>query len=143
AHVYGIWREGDIITFGSPGVNLISYYLHHHPSNEWNPVIPAYFGVDEEGQYIYSTATGIKYRMENDYGQGKQVIDYALITLYYDANDDRYILMLAGLSGVTTKEICRWLSTNPPMDGVAMILKFTDYEGDFQPDLVEVVEIIY
>ena len=142
SRVHGIWRNGNVITFGSPGVNLISYYLHHHPDNNWGPVIPAYFGVDELGQYIYSTKTGNKYRMENDYGMGRKVIDYALVTLYYDVRDDRYIMMLAGLSGVTTREICRWLSTGVQLSGQAMILKFTDNEGDFQPDEIEIMEII-
>jgi len=140
--VYGVWRGGDVITFGSPGVNLISYLLHHHPDNNWSPVIPAYFGVDEHGQYIYSSRTNTKYRMVGDYGRGVEVIDYALIALYYDPQGDRYILMLAGLSGVTTREVSKWLSTQPSMHGVAIILRFIDREGDFQPDVAEIVDVI-
>ncbi|MEM1574264.1 MAG: hypothetical protein QXY96_07310, partial [Candidatus Methanomethylicaceae archaeon] len=142
SHVYGIWRSGNVITFGSPGVNLISYYLHHHPDNNWNPIIPAYFGVDAQGQYIYSTATGNTYRMINDYGQGKTVTDYSLIALYYDDSNNRYIMMIAGLSGVTTRETCKWIATQPQLEGKAMILKFIDYEGDFQPDYIEIIEIM-
>ena len=140
--VYGVWRDGNVITFGSPGVNLISYYLHHHPDNNWSPVIPAYFGVDEYGQYIYSSRTDTKYRIVGDYGKGEEVIDYALIALYHDSRGDRYILILAGLSGVTTREASKWLSTLPTMHGVAIILRFTDHEGDFQPDVAEIVEVI-
>jgi hypothetical protein len=145
-HVYNIWRTGNIITFGSPAVNTITSYYHNITTSSGEPVLPAYMdrdGTGAQGQYIYSNATEKYYRMINDYGQGQPVTDYAMITLHYDSQDDRYVLMVAGLSGYSTRKAAGWLSNLPQMEGAAMILELYDSEGDGQIENIIIKEIIY
>jgi len=139
--VIGIFKKGNIITFGGLGVNLITWY-YHSLTYRGIQVLDTYMASDEEGIYIYSTATKSKYRMVNDYGQGTSVTDYAMIVLHYDDIDDRYVLLIAGLSGYSTSEATKWLSSYPSIDGKAVILKMTDNEGDGIIDNIEIAELI-
>ena len=144
--VYKIWRTGNIIAFGSPTVNTVSWYYHYYrktPSNE--SVLPVYIGKDgsgPQGQYIYSKSSLTKYRMVNDYGQGKNVTDYAMVVLYHDTLDDRYVIISAGLSGYATREAASWLATNPAMTGSAIILRLFDAQGDGTIDQITIAEIV-
>jgi hypothetical protein len=136
-----IFKQGNIITFGGLGVNLITWY-YHSLTYKGIQILAAYMASDAQGMYIYSTATGTKYRMINDYGQGKPVTDYAMIVLHYDNVDNRYVLIIAGLSGYSTSEAAKWLSSYPNISGRAVILKMTDNEGDGIIDSTEIAEII-
>jgi subtilisin family serine protease len=136
-----IFKQGNIITFGGLGVNLITWY-YHSLTYRGIQILAAYMASDAQGMYIYSTATGTKYRMINDYGQGKPVTDYAMIVLHYDNVDNRYVLIIAGLSGYSTSEAAKWLSSYPNISGRAVILKMTDNEGDGIIDSTEIAEII-
>jgi hypothetical protein len=141
SNVTKIFKQGNIITFGGLGVNLITWY-YHSLTYRGVQVLAAYMASDAQGMYIYSTATGSKYRMVNDYGQGKPVTDYAMIVLHYDNMDNRYVLLIAGLSGYSTSEAAKWLSSYPNISGRAVILKMTDNEGDGIIDSIEIAEII-
>jgi len=140
-HVIRIYRPGNIITTGGPGVNLISWY-YHHMTVDGQPVLPVYIDVDAQGAYIYSKASDTKYRMVNDYSQGLPVTDYAMIVLHYDEADGRYVLINAGLSGYSGWTAAEWLATLPPMSGTAIILRFYDEQGDGIIDTIEVVETV-
>ena len=140
-HVIRIFKKGNIITFGGPGVNLISWYYHYLTHNGVQK-LAAYMAFDENGVYIYSPVSGLKYRMVNDYGQGLPVTDYAMIVLHYDYMDDRYLLLISGLSGYSTSEASKWISGFPTMSGIAVILRMVDNEGDGIMDSVEVAEIV-
>ena len=140
-HVRGFTKSGNIITFGGPVVNLITKY-YHDLSYSGAQILAAYMDVDAGGYYIYSTATGNKYHMVNDYGQGKPVTDYAMIVFHYDSSDGRYVLIVAGLSGYSTYEAAKWLSNKPSMSGRAIILRITDNEGDGTIENVEVIETV-
>jgi hypothetical protein len=146
-HVTEIYRPGNVVAFGSPSVNTISWYYHYYkttPSGE--SVLPAYIGRDGpglSGQYIYSKASQSYYRMDNDYGQGIPVTDYAMISLYHDHPDNRWALIVAGLSGYSTREAARWLSGFPTMDCEAVILRLIDDQGDGEIESVEVVETVH
>jgi subtilisin family serine protease len=140
-NVTKIFKPGNIITFGGPGVNLITWY-YHSLTYRGVQVLAAYMASDVQGMYIYSTASGLKYRMVNDYGHGTPVTDYAMIVLHYDNIDNRYVLLIAGLSGYSTSEAAKWLSSYPSISGRAVILKMIDNEGDGIIDSIEIAEII-
>ncbi|MEM2668194.1 MAG: S8 family peptidase, partial [Candidatus Methanomethylicaceae archaeon] len=140
-HVIRIFRGGNIITLGGPTVNLISWYYH---SLTYRGIqrLAAYMASDAQGMFIYSPTTGNVYRMVNDYGQGLPVTDYAMIVLHYDHIDDRYLLLIAGLSGYSSSEAAKWLSSFPTMSGKAIILRMIDNEGDGIIDTIEIAEIV-
>jgi hypothetical protein len=145
SHVTDVWRAGNIITFGSPSVNTVSNY-YHNQTEGGVPVLPVYMdrdGAGAQGQFIYSSSSTNEYRMTNDYGQGYPVTDYAMVTLHYDEGDDRYVLIVAGLSGYATREAAGWLSSLPDMDGAAVILELNDAEGDGQIESITVKETVY
>ena len=140
-NVTRIFRPGNIITFGGPGVNLITWY-YHSLTYRGIQILPAYMASDAQGVYIYSTATRSKYRMVNDYGRNAPVTDYAMIVLHYDNADSRYVLIVAGLSGYSTSEAAKWLSSYPTVSGRAVILRIVDNEGDGIIDSVQIAEIV-
>lgn len=134
-----------VIAFGSPRVNLVSYWLNKTQGTAWftedDPNNPTW-----DSQHI-KTVTGNVYTMSSDYGKNQQVTDYGMILVYKDGN--RYVVMVAGLSGVSTRGTARWLSQNietlntyKPLDNKAVILRFVDEEGDFEPDYVTIQEIV-
>ena len=140
-NVLEIYRAGNIITFGGLGVNLVMWryhYLTYHGIQS----LPVYMAADAQGPYIYSPSSHNIYRMQNDYGKGLKVTDYAMITLHRDTNDNRYVLIIAGLSGYSTKYGAMWLSNFPEMHGKAIILKMIDNEGDGYIDTISIAEEI-
>ncbi|OYT57601.1 MAG: peptide transporter [Desulfurococcales archaeon ex4484_217_2] len=142
-NVIRIRPKTNIITFGGPYVNLITYYYHYEKKDEnGEPILPVYIGFDAEGAYIYSKASGVKYRMENDYFQGKKVVDYATVILYYDEGEGRYVLLIMGLSGHSTRAAIKYLPNLTNYEAEAIILKLIDYEGDTKIDEIEIVETI-
>ena len=79
--------------------------------------------------------------MTNDYAQGKVVTDYAMIVLHYDSADDRYVLIVAGLSGFSTKAAAEWLAENKDsLTGTGIVLKFVDNEGDGVHETITIQE---
>jgi hypothetical protein len=146
-HVFNIYRPGNIITFGFPTVNTISWYYNYYKLTPAGiSVLPVYFGVDSGGAFIHSKFSGGTYRMINDYFKGVPVIDYAVIELYHDVESDRYILIVAGLSGFSTRESAKYLATSllqhTTLNGKAVILELYDKEGDAVIDDIRVVETI-
>ena len=140
--VYRIYRPGNVVAVGGPGVNLVTWLYHYGKTVEGEPVLPVYIGFDEEGAFIYSKASGMKYRMENDYYQGKPVTDYAMIVGYNDVEDGRYVIIVAGLSGFSTWNAAKWLSENMQIDCSAVILRLYDENGDTIPEEITIAEII-
>jgi len=131
-HTLYLYRPGNIITTGGRGVNLVTMH--------YNDKLCVRMGKDEQGDYIYSTKTGNKYRMINEYFQGKDVTDYAMIVLYKDI--DRYVLISAGLSGFSTRAASEWLSQMPQMSGMGIILKLYDPDGDGKNHIITIEEIV-
>jgi hypothetical protein len=140
-HVTKIFKRGNIITFGGLGINLVSWY-YHSLTYRGIQILAAYMAADAQGIFIYVPASGSVYRMTNDYGQGLPVTDYAMIVLHYDNMDDRYVLLIAGLSGYSSSQAAGWLSNFPKMSGRAVILRMIDNEGDGIIDSTEIAEIV-
>ncbi|MEM2169722.1 MAG: S8 family serine peptidase [Candidatus Bathyarchaeia archaeon] len=140
-HAIRIFMPGNVITMGGILVNLVTWY-YHDLTYRGIQQLPAYMAADAQGFYIYSPVSGNIYRMVNDYGQGVDVIDYAMIVLHYDPADNRYVLIIAGLSGYATMEAGKWLAQTPNLTGRAIILRFIDYSGDAIIDQIEIAEII-
>jgi hypothetical protein len=146
-HVYEIYKPGNVVAFGSPAVNTVSWYYHNYlTTSSGESVLPAYMerdGSGYSGQFIHSKSSGIDYRMDNDYGQGVPVTDYAMVTLYHDTPEARWVLVVAGLSGYSTREAATWLSELPSMDGNAIILEMYDAEGDGNIEEISIVDTVY
>ena len=140
-----IYRPYNSITFGGPGVNLLTGYYHYTKLGpDGKPLLPVYIGKDYVGDFVYSKRTGMKYRMSGEYFKGTAVTDYAMITLYYDEDYDIYVLIIAGLSGFSTWNAAYWLSTMPAQllsyDYPAIVLKIHDENGDAIPEIFEIVD---
>ena len=81
--------------------------------------------------------------MTNDYAQGLPVTDYAMILLHQDTADDRWVLIIAGLSGFSTKAAAEWLASNKDsLTGSGMVLKFIDTQGDGVHETITIQETI-
>jgi hypothetical protein len=146
-HVFNIYRPGNIITFGFPTVNAISWYYNYYKlTPAGSSVLPAYFGVDSYGAFIRSKLSGGTYRKINDYFRGVPVTDYAVIELYHDVEGNRYVLIVAGLSGFSTRESAKYFASRllerVELSGTAVILELYDSQGDAVIDDIRIVETI-
>ena len=140
--VLRIFKAGNIITLGGLGVNLITWW-YHHLTYIGEQQLAVYMAADEQGMYIYSPESGSKYRVIGEYGQGEQVTDYAMIVSHYDPDDQRYVLIIAGLSGFSTSEAAHWFSNNmDDLSGRGIILEMIDEEGDGIFEQVTIREVV-
>ena len=138
--VFEVKAEGNLITFGSFGVNLVTRYYNARSRH-----LPACMMADETGIYIYVPSTDHRYYMKNDYWQGKNVTDYGMIVLHYDMVGERYVLISCGFSGYSTRATTAYLSNFDvnSLKGVAMIIEFYDEQGDGVHERITVVEVVY
>jgi len=92
----------NLISLGGPGVNMVMKYFNDLRDEAGNHVLPVYFDKNGTGaDYLYVSSTGNTYYVEYD-GQGRKVADYAVIELYWDTVNGRWVLLIAGLGGEGT-----------------------------------------
>lgn len=135
--VLSIVSNSNVIAFGSDGVNLVhKYYFDKRMLSVW-------IGGDAQGLFIYSSNSGMKYRMIGDYWHNQNVTDYAFVHLIQDAENHLYVLIIAGLSGYATRGCSEWLAQLPSgLQGHAVIVKLFDSNGDGRYENITIVEIV-
>lgn len=139
-HVFGMNMAGNQMTFGSFGVNLATRYYNARSRD-----LPACMMVDGTGVYIYVPSTDHKYYMKNDYWHGTNVTDYGMIVLHYDIVSEGYVLIACGFSGYSTRATVKYLADFDAhaLEGVALIIKFYDAQGDGVHEQISIAEIVY
>jgi len=145
AKVYYWPIEGltNIITVGGPGVNQITW---RYFANPW--YAPGYIQWDERGNQLLITPSNI-------YNESEWVAlgqDLAIIESIYVAEEDRYVLLVAGFGGDGTRAAClivQLFGTDKEimkLRGVAMIIRWRDVNNNAKVDpndefvLLEVVQ---
>jgi hypothetical protein len=132
----------NLVSFGGPGVNMITKYYNDLKGQLGNRVLKAYFLKDDSGvDYIYVQTTGKAYYIEYD-AQGHKKTDYAMIQLYYDQNYGRWVLIVAGLGGEGTWAASKVLATyeNWDLSGTVAIVKYYDSNNDGYLDSITIVD---
>jgi hypothetical protein len=141
--VTGITVSGNLITIGGGDVNLASRY-YEFLEVDGHYALPVVDIFNEAGWAvgIHSRHSDTTYYKEGSYGQGTPVTDYASVALYIDG--DRYVLYVAGITGFTTKAMCRVLADhqNYSLSGAAVIFQFTDNDGDGTFEGINAIESI-
>ncbi len=140
-HVTGVTASGNLITIGGGDVNLVSrYYEFLEVDGQYAVPVVDIFDGEDWTVGIYSRHSGTSYYRWGSYGKGSQVIDYASAALYMDG--DRHVLFVAGITGFTTRAMCRVLSDYQSYDlsGVAVIIQFLDDDGDGTFESIDTME---
>jgi hypothetical protein len=106
--VYEVTALGNLITLGVD-VNLVSRY-YEFLEVDGHYTLPIGNMYDDYGWAvgIHSHHSDTSYYKQGEYGQGGQVIDYAFSALYLD--EDLYVIYVAGITGFTTKAVCKVLA---------------------------------
>ncbi|MCD6528841.1 hypothetical protein J7L06_00915 [Candidatus Bathyarchaeota archaeon] len=131
----------NLIVIGGPGVNQVAYYYNELRDDQGKPVLPVVYVRDSSGGYLYVQSTGDQYRIEKD-GNGRVVADYGVIQIYRDGT--RYVLLVYGLGGEGTRVAAEVLSNfnNWNLNGIAVIIKYFDNDGDGFLDTMSIVETV-
>jgi hypothetical protein len=121
---------GNIITVGGPGVNMITW---RYFANPWYaPVYYQYQG----GEWILVTPRSV-YRSSEWVAHGR---DVALVESVYVAEENRYVLVVAGFGGDGTRAatlIIQLSGTSNEvvrLNGKAMIIQWIDSNGNAKVD---------
>lgn len=123
----------NIISIGGPSVNMFAY---HHEQFGATPFYQTWMG---DTPYLRSDLTG------NTYSFRWAVDDYGLISIYREGG--RTILIGWGLTHRGTVAICQLLQYfdsqySGLLSGRAMIIKWTDKNGDTEVDLGDDINVI-
>jgi hypothetical protein len=134
----------NLVSFGGPGVNMVTKYYNDLKDQLGNRLLKAYFLKDNLGvDYIYVQTTGKAYYIEYD-AQGRKKTDYAMIQVYYDQNYGRWVLVVAGLGGEGTWAASKVLATyeNWSLSGTVAIVKYYDSNKDGYLDTITIAETV-
>jgi hypothetical protein len=134
----------NLVSFGGPGVNMVTKYYNDLKDQLGNRLLKAYFLKDNLGvDYIYVQTTGKAYYIEYD-AQGRKKTDYAMIQVYYDQNYGRWVLIIAGLGGEGTWAASKVLATyeNWSLSGTDAIVKYYDSNKDGYLDTITIAETV-
>jgi len=117
-----------IICVGGPGVNYLAY--------KYNNALPFYLKMIDGLPHICSVS-GRCYISRRGY-------DYAIIALVED--QDKYILIAWGLTRYGTQAACivlqNYVEFSSLLQGRAIIIKWTDINGNMMPDRHDMVELV-
>lgn len=132
---FRVTLSGSILSVGGETVNLVS--------RAFNATMPIVTKGPVGAEYVYVKATGNSYSMSGDYFKGTSVIDFAYVALYYDSANERWVVVVAGISGFATRAICDILSSQTiSISGSGLVVRLSDYQGDTTYELVEIVETV-
>lgn len=131
-------QKGNIITLGGRGVNMVSSYV--------NPLLSVRQALttDGTGRGIYVVDDGKNYVLctpTTPCPVAGETDHYALVSIYYDAANNRYILEIAGLSGFATRIATTLVGLGAlPLSGTGIVVKLVDTTSDGTFDTYQVVD---
>ncbi len=131
-------QKGNIITLGGRGVNTVSNYV--------NPLLSVRqaLATDGSGKGIYVVDDGKNYVLctpTTPCPVAGETDHYALVSIYYDAANNRYILEIAGLSGFATRITTTLVGLGAlPLSGTGIVVKLVDTTSDGTFDTYQVVD---
>jgi hypothetical protein len=131
----------NLIVIGGPGINQIAYYSNELRNGEGTKALPVLYVKDVLGDYLYVQSSGQEYRIETD-GSGNIIADYGVIQIFREQS--RHILLIYGIGGEATRAAANILVdfANWNLDGIAVIVKYYDSDGDGYLDATSIVEEI-
>lgn len=132
-----VTAPGNLISLGGPGVNFVTSYF-----NSRSPVL---LDVDANGAFLQARqafgGSGLLFRGVNDYFRGLPVTDYGYVSLLFDNSSARYVLLVAGLSGFSTRATAQLLAWSQlRLAGTGLLVQFVDANGDGRPEEYSVVD---
>ena len=121
----------DIISVGSKAVNIITY--------KYENLIPFKWVLTEQGSGIHSELTGNTYSFS--YG-----IDYAVISLIYDEQTGRYVMLIFGSAGqgsqAATLVLQYFENYQQLLNGKAIIIKWIDSNNNSMVDKEDSITLV-
>jgi len=136
-------NASNIISIGSPGVNLVSYHYNLARDEGGRPLMPILFILDPEGNHsLYSWKTGKQYWKRYN-AQGQLLEDYAVIQLRLDRYG-RYVMLIYGIGADGSRMASEALKNPRPLGlrGCAAVLKCYASKPGGPLDSMEVVEVV-
>jgi len=134
----------NLLTFGGPGVNQVTWYYNNLRNGSGDRVLPVYFDKFANGtDRICVPSSGHQYMIEHD-GLGRICADYGVVTLYYDSSHGWWVVIVAGLGGFGTGAASRLLATYSTWSifGQSVIVKYYDSNADGYLDKISVPEVV-
>ena len=100
--------SGPLISIGGPAVNL--FWSEYNTPSSW-----AHFTLSDTDWVIVAGSN--EYHKEGNYvyeggSETDVVTDYAIVQLIWDEENNRPVLLIAGISGHATKAACEWFYNN-------------------------------
>ncbi len=140
-----VTAQGDFLTLGGPGNNLVSKVI--------NPLLPVRFAGpgDGTGRGLYAGESRMNYRRCTNNTTPPCIgytLDYGTAAISYDTLADRYYLMAAGLSGFSTRLMAQLIALNigsrlpggSVLTGTGVVVRFNDTNNDGTFDTYRVVD---
>lgn len=131
-------QRGNLLAFGGRGVNAVTRYYNDLRGSQ---ALPVRF-VPQNG-LCTTDALGNPlscYRRVVDTTGG--VVDYAAVTITYDAAASRFVMVAAGLSGYATRAMGELIPLRPRevLTGTGTIVRLEDREGDGSYETFQAVD---
>jgi hypothetical protein len=134
----------NMITVGSPAINLLSYYFNSLKNQLGGPLIPVQFiyGKEEKQNCLFVPISGSVYKMDFD-EQGKLLADYSVIMAFHD-QFGHYVIIVYGLGAGGTIGACQVLRDFDQynLSGSAVIIKSTIPATGVYPSNSSIVEVV-